>query len=349
MIDAQQRFLLPAEWAEQSGVMLTWPHSQSDWGPMLDEVEPVFVEIAHQISLRETLLIICFDGAHLDHIQELLCQHTGVDVSRIRYHTTPSNDTWARDHAPITVCNKQQNKLLDFTFNGWGNKHPATLDNAINQSLNQHHIFASTPMETVPLVLEGGGIETDGEGTMLTTSRCLLSPERNPQLDRQQVEQALLQWFGTDRVLWLENGYLAGDDTDSHIDTLARFCPDDTIIYVACDDPDDEHYPELKAMEQELQAMTTRQGEPYRLLPLPWPSAKYNDEGDRLPASYANYLLVNGAVLAPTYDDPADQQALAVIQRGYPQHQVIGIPCLPLIHQFGSLHCVTMQFPAGVL
>lgn len=338
----------PAEWEKQSAVMLTWPHQQSDWGPILDEVEPVFVELAKQITQHEKLLIICFSSDHQQHIQQQLLLRQ-IETKQISYILSPSNDTWARDHGPITVLHNDHPLLLNFIFNGWGNKHDAELDNQINQNIYQQNGFGKTPMESVPLVMEGGGLETDGQGTLLTTSHCLLSPQRNPQLTKRQIEESLQQWLGTDRVLWLDHGYLAGDDTDSHIDTLARFCDAHTITYVACSDINDEHYNELKEMEKQLQAFNTREGNPYQLLPLPWPQAKYDQEGQRLPASYANFLIINDAVLVPTYDDPADEIALAVIQQGFPHHKITPIPCLPLIQQFGSLHCVTMQLPEGVI
>jgi agmatine deiminase len=199
------------------------------------------------------------------------------------------------------------------------------------------------------MVLEGGGIETDGAGSLLTTESCLLSPQRNPSLNKQQIEERLKTLFGIERVLWLKYGQLAGDDTDGHIDTLARFCDAQTIAYVACDDPRDEHYVELQALEAELKALRTREGKPYRLVPLPWPQAKFSSGGKRLPASYANFLMINDAVLAPTYDDPADAEVLVRLRTCFPDREVIGIPCLPLIKQYGSLHCVTMQLPAGVL
>ena len=189
----------------------------------------------------------------------------------------------------------------------------------------------------------------DGSGTLLTTARCLLAPTRNPKLTQDGLEARLKELLGLDRILWLQHGHLTGDDTDSHIDTLARFCDARTIAYVACADPDDEHHAELKAMEEELRALRAADGRPYRLVPLPWPRARYDDDGRRLPATYANFLIINGAVLVPTYDDPADGPALARLRECFPGREIIGVDCLPLIYQYGSLHCVTMQLPEGVL
>ncbi len=339
---------LPAEWAPQSGVMLTWPHAHGDWASRLAQVEPVFVDIARHISRREKVLIVCLNAAHRAHIQTLL-HEARVELSQIDLRLAPSNDTWARDHGPITLLTETQPLLLDFQFNGWGGKYAADLDNQLTPRLHKDGAFGDTPLRTIDLVLEGGSIETDGAGTLLTTARCLLSPARNPSLDREHLENVLKTTLAVDRVLWLEHGYLAGDDTDSHIDTLARFCDPHTIAYVSCSDATDAHYPELKRMEQELQALRTSGGSPYRLVPLPWPSAKFNEQGDRLPATYANFLIINGAVLVPTYDDPMDDLALNRLSACFPGHEMIAVPCLPLIFQYGSLHCVTMQIPAGIL
>lgn len=346
MIDNAQPFL-PPEWSPQSAVMLTWPHEESDWQPWLNLVEPVFVEIARQVSRRERVLITCRSEAHRRHVADLL-QQAGITPDQTRLYVAPSNDTWVRDHGPITVLRNGHPLLLDFVFNGWGQKFAAELDNQVTRHLHAAGAFGDTPLRSLDLVLEGGSIEVDGDGTLLTTSHCLLSPKRNPDLNRSQIETELGRELGVRRVLWLEHGHLEGDDTDSHIDTLARFCDPETIAYVSCDDPGDDHYQELKAMEAELRAFRTAQGQPYRLVPLPWPRPKHAADGRRLPATYANFLIINGAVLVPTYDDPADEEALARLRACFPGRDVIGIPCAPLILQNGSLHCVTMQLPAAV-
>jgi len=342
------RTCLPPEWAPQSGVMLTWPHKHGDWATRLPQVEPVFVAIARQISRHEKVLISCYDTKHRTHIENLLVAD-GVDLRRVILHIVPSNDTWARDHGPITVTCQNEPLLLDFNFNGWGGKYGYELDNAITRRLYAADIFGNTPLQSVDIVLEGGSIEVDGSGTLLTTSRCLLAPTRNPTLTREQLEAHLKELLGLNRILWLDHGYLAGDDTDSHIDTLARYCDRQTIAYVACDDPQDEHYAELKAMENELKTFVATDGNPYRLVALPWPQARLDEEGNRLPATYANFLIINDTVLVPTYRDPADVVALKRIKECFPDREIVGIDCLPLIYQFGSLHCVTMQLPAGVL
>ncbi len=328
--------------------MLTWPHSHGDWGPHLSEVEPVFVAIAHAIADRERLLCVCFDACHRRHVEEQL-RAAGVPATRVQYALAPSNDSWARDHGPLGVVCRNRPLLLDFGFNGWGGKYPAGLDNAISRAVASQGGFRDTPLETVDIVLEGGSIDVDGSGSLLTTTRCLLAPTRNPNMSREQLEHELGDWLGIRQVHWLNHGYLAGDDTDSHIDTLARFCDPGTIAYVACDDPADEHYADLAAMERELRTLASRHGGPYRLVPLPWPRARYDEHGQRMPATYANFLVINDAVLVPAYDDPADETARQQLQGCFPDREIISIPCLPLIQQHGSLHCVTMQLPAGVL
>ena len=338
---------LPAEWAPQSAIILTWPHLHSDWKPWLPAVEPVYVEISRQITLRQDLFINCFDESHQHHIKTLLLT-ADIDLSRIHCYRVTFNDSWVRDYGPITVLENNQAKLLDFHFNGWGNKHESRLDNHVTRCLHQLGAFSDTPVESIDLVLEGGSIEVDGCGTLLTTSKCQLSSERNPQLSQSKLELEFVQHLGINRVLWLEHGYLAGDDTDSHIDTLARFCDPHTIAYSDCIDPNDEHYQELKAMEKELQALVDSTGAPYKLIPLPIPLAIHSRDGQRLPASYANFLIINGAVLVPIYQDPADAIALAALKNCFPDREVIGIDCRPLIEQYGSLHCATMQLPAAM-
>lgn len=335
----------PAEWHPQSAVQLTWPHEDTDWAPMLDEVSACFAAIAQAIACRENLLIVCRDEAR---VRRALGDE--IDYSHIRFRTLPTNDTWARDHGGISVFREGVPTVYDFVFNGWGMKFPADRDNLITRRLFECDTFAPQVrrVSQQPLVLEGGSIESDGRGTLLTTAECLLSANRNEYLDRAQLTARLKEIFGLQRILWLENGYLAGDDTDSHVDTLARFCGEDTIAYVQCTDPDDEHYPALQAMEKELRAFTQADGTPYRLIPLPM-ADKVLYAGERLPATYANFLILNGAVLVPFYLSPKDEIARAALQTAFPDREILGIDCRPLIRQHGSLHCVTMQYPEGFI
>lgn len=333
---------LPAEWEPQSAVQLTFPHAGTDWADVLDAVLPCFIQIATAISRFEPVLIVCQNAVDLrQHFREPLPEN-------IRFFEASSNDTWARDHGAITILENGKPVLLDFIFNGWGLKFPADQDNLITRKLWEAGLLRGRH-RYAGMVLEGGGIESDGQGTLLTTAECLLSPNRNPQWSKKQIERRLKNLFGIKQVLWLHHGYLAGDDTDSHIDTLARLCSPDTIAYVRCDKPGDEHFKALEAMEQELRTFRTPAGEPYRLVPLPWPDACFAPDGHRLPATYANFLIINGAVLAPTYGVPQDESALQIIKTLFPEREVTGIDCRPLILQHGSLHCVTMQYPEGVV
>ncbi len=340
---------LPPEWAEQSGVMLTWPHRNSYWADTLDEIDAVFTETALQVSLRQKVLITCLDLNHELHIKTLL-KKAGVDLHQVKTHVVRADDIWVRDHGPITVLQDQKPVLLDFTFTGWGYKYPADNDNKLTQHLHTQHAFSQTPIKTIGMALEGGGIEVDGEGTLLVTKSCVLSKKRNPTLSQQEIEDCLKEAFGVNRILWVEQGGLEGDDTDGHIDTLARFTNPSTICYVTCDDENDPHYAPLKAMEKELQAFKDYQGHAYRLIPLPWPKARYADfDGRRLPVTYANFLIINEAVLVPTYDDPADEEALVTLSECFPDRQIVAIPSMPVVQWYGSIHCMTMQLPRGVL
>ncbi len=339
---------LPAEWQPQSGVQLTWPHQGTDWTPILDEVTECYIRMALEISERERLVIITPEP---EKVERLLEEHLPQKArENISLHKIPTDDTWARDHGFITLVTNMGCLLLDFQFNGWGRKFPAGQDNQICRRMMEQGVLNGQYEDHLDFVLEGGSIESDGRGTILTTSQCLMAPNRNQPLSQPEIEAELKRLLHAERILWLDHGYLAGDDTDSHIDTLARFCPNDTIAYVQCLDTTDEHYEELHQMELQLQAFRTLEGQPYNLIPLPMATAQYDSEGQRLPATYANFLSVNGAVLMPTYRDAErDEQARRQLQQAFPRREIIGIDCRILIEQHGSLHCCTMQFPTGVV
>ena len=332
--------ILPAEWAVQSLVQLTWPHAATDWNYMLDEVNGCFKDIALAIIKQQNLLIVCSNTAD---VKALL---GNIDYSRITFAEIPTNDTWARDHGGISVFENGERIIYDFTFNGWGKKFDATLDNQITSKLNEIGVFSKSEYRNMKnFILEGGSIESDGKGTLLTTSNCLLSANRNDST-QDEIERKLKEFFGVSNVLWLHHGYLAGDDTDSHIDTLARLCPNNIISYVQCKDENDEHFEELQKMEAELQAFKNTEGEAFELIALPMADAVYDAEGERLPATYANFLITNNAVLLPTYNSPKDKIAIEQIQKAFHDREVVGIDCSALIKQHGSLHCITMQYPA---
>lgn len=337
-----------AEWHPQDAVQLTWPSPESDWAPLLERIEATLESVTVAIARYQRVVISVPDQATRDRLAKTF-RHLGVADDRLILVKAPADDTWARDHGPIAVERDGKVVLLDYTFTGWGGKFPAERDNALTRRLDEAGLFVA-PIEPRDMVLEGGAIESDGQGGLLTTEACLLNRNRNPHLDRAAVEAQLKADLGVTKIHWLRHGHLEGDDTDSHVDTLARFCDPQTIAYVRCGDSEDPHYPALAAMEEELLAMRQADGSPYRLIPLPWPKPCFDpDDGHRLPATYANFLIINGAVLVPTYGDAADTRALEALAVAFPERDLIPIDCRSVIRQHGSLHCLTMQLPRGSL
>jgi agmatine deiminase len=326
---------LPAEWEKQDCILMSFPHDKTDWADDMQSAISVFVRIASSICFSQKLILVCDD---VEATKELFCYHDKISFVKL-----PTNDTWIRDYGFISIKENDKIKLLDFRFDGWGNKFESSLDNKINSKLYKSGFFADCKYESIDFTLEGGSIESDGNGTILTTSKCLCNVNRNGGLSKDEVEKVLAKYLGAIRVLWLDYGYLSGDDTDSHIDTLARFVNHMTIAYVKCDDKSDEHYDELKKMEQQLKSFTTVEGKPYNLIPLPMPEAKFDKKGNRLPATYANFLITNDALLYPTYDDKNDKLVGNIFKELFPNKEIIPINCLKLIEQGGSLHCSTMQ------
>ena len=335
---------LPAEWHLQSGVQIAWPHACTDWADMLEEVQECFKNIAKEISKRESLLIVTPEP---EIVREQIA--SVANMGNIQFFECDLNDTWARDHGAITLIENGQPSLVDFAFNGWGLKYAADKDNQITRKAVAAGKLKGKYVNRLNFVLEGGSIESDGMGTLLTTSHCLLSPNRNAQLDKLEIEHYLCKNLHVQRVLWIDYGYLEGDDTDAHVDTLVRFCSPDAIAYVQCCNKADIHYDSLHAMEEQLKTFKTLKGEPYLLLPLPMPDPVVVN-GERLPATYANFLILNSAILYPTYgQEENDLKAKNVLQSAFPACEIVGIDCRALIKQHGSLHCVTMQYPVGVL
>jgi len=331
---------LPAEWEKQKLVLMSFPHEDTDWHNAENEADlkaalSPFIRIAQAIAYGEAVYIICNDKTK---IANMFCSTRNLTFIEI-----PTNDTWIRDYGYISIKEEGENKLLDFTFDGWGGKFEAALDNTVNQHLHQKGYMGVTALDKINFVLEGGSIESDGEGTILTTSACLCNPNRNAGLSKKEVEATLGKTLGTQRVLWLDHGYLAGDDTDSHVDTLARFINKETITYVKCDDSEDEHYEALQKMEAQLKTFTQENGKPYKLIALPMTNAIYSEEGERLPATYANFLISNDALIYPTYNDKNDKNIGEIFKDLFPDKEVIPVNCLKLIEQGGSLHCSTMQ------
>ena len=343
MTDTSLRF--PAEWEPQSAILIAWPNAETDWADRLGEVEDVYIALVAAITRFQPAIIIVADDDIEAYAQARL-QSNRIDMAKLRFVTAPHDDTWLRDSGPITLRRDGGFDLLDFRFTGWGGKFGASEDDRIIERLDAQSLFNEATRRPIDFALEGGGIETDGAGTLLTTWQCL--HERHPDASREELTEKLKDWLRQERVLWLDHGYLEGDDTDAHIDTLARFAAEDAIVFQACDDPSDSHYAELKAMAAEIAALRTRDGQPYRLFPLPW-AQPIIDDGRRLAASYANFLIVNGAVLMPGYGDAADAKAVEVMQAAFPDREIVQIDCRPIIWQNGSLHCLTMQLPAGLV
>jgi len=332
---------MPPEWAEQSSIQLTWPHENTDWREYLNEISEVYVNMADAITRHEQLLIVTPEPETVK--GQLQGKLTDCQLSKITFHKCKTNDTWARDHGFITLTGDGVPVLLDFRFNGWGEKFPANLDNAINKSLYQQGIVKGQYVDKNDFVLEGGSIESDGKGTVFTTSQCLMAPHRNQPMTRDEIEQKLKESLKAERIIWINHGHLEGDDTDGHIDTLVRTAPNDTLLYVSCKDKTDSHYTDLKLMEDELKELRTIDGRPYRLLGLPMPNPIFDGE-DRLPATYANFVIINGAIIYPTYGQTDnDNKAARILSEAFPDRELIGIDSCPVIRQHGSLHCCTMQ------
>ena len=336
---------LPAEWEPQAAVLIAWPHADTDWAERLASVETTYVALAAAVTRFQPLIVVVADDGVQRRAADLLAQ-VQVDPDRVHFVPLPYDDTWLRDSGPVTLkAADGAFQLTDFRFTGWGGKFGAEQDDALVAGLAGVGVFGQASHKRIDWALEGGGIESDGAGTILTTWRCLV--QRHPEQSREEMSAILRDNLHASRILWLEHGYLEGDDTDAHIDTLARFAPGDRIVFQACDDTNDPHYTELQRMGDEVAALRTMDGRPYELHPLPWPQPIL-DQGRRLAASYANYLIINGAVLVPAYGDPADVEAARIIASAHPGREIVQVPCRPLIWQNGSLHCITMQLPVGI-
>ncbi len=339
------RFRLPAEWEPQAGVIIAWPHEATDWAPRLDAIEAAYTDLARAIARFEPL-VVCVADASVRQRAARRLDEAGIAAARVRFVEVEYDDTWLRDSGPITLADGIDFRLLDFHFTGWGGKYGSDRDDRVIETLAAGGLFRTSARQRIDWALEGGAIESDGNGTILTTWRCL--HQRHPDMERDEMTRRLLDAFGAERVLWLDHGYLEGDDTDAHIDTLARFAPGDAIVFQACDDMADPHYDQLARMREELTALRTLDGRPYRLHALPWARAIV-DDGRRLAASYANYLIVNGGVVIPSYGDPADANAAAVIGAAHTGREIVPVDARALIWQNGSVHCLTMQMPEGAL
>ncbi len=339
------RTFLP-EWGRNDAILMALPNASTDWAYILNEARDQYHRIIKALTDEGVrVLLLCDDE---EKANELLFD---CDSEKLTLIKAPYNDTWTRDYGPLTVIKDDRLRALDFGFNGWGLKFAADKDNLVNLHLAESKIFnPSAYRNERAFILEGGSVDTDGEGTILTTTRCLCSPNRNGGLTKQEAEKKLHDLLGASHVLFLDYGELAGDDTDSHIDTLARIAPGNTILFTGCRDIDDPHFETLLKMRAQLTMFRNAEGEPFNLIELPLPEAIYDEDGQRLPATYANYLVTDKLIFMPTYNQPLqDNLAMHTIKIAFPDHDVIGIDCTTLIKQHGSLHCATMQLPDNLL
>jgi len=334
---------MPAEWEPQDALLFIWPHPDNGWQDLHD-VEAVFIDLVTTTGRHQHVVIVCQDDSHKKHVSRLVS--TQLDSDQYLLVIAPTNDCWVRDTGPISIIENERVKLLNFQFNGWGNKYAHEKDNLMNTELSKQSTFKCS-MQSVQIILEGGSIETDGNGTLLTTRNCLLSKQRNPQYSEKKLGKLFGRLLGIDNVHWLNHGSIAGDDTDSHIDTLARFCPNNTIAYSMCSDHNDINYEPLRLMEVELRTLHTKEKTQYTLVALPLPKAIINSAGNRLPATYVNFQIINTAVLCPQYNDPNDRYAIKQLRNIFPDREIVGINSLPIIEQYGSLHCLCMSLYSG--
>ncbi len=334
---------LVAEWEKQDGILIAWPSEKTDWRDIISEVEETYLQLVKTISDYEKVLILTEEEERLN----LLLKDRNANLRNISFFNVGYNDTWARDFGPITLKKDDGFEILDFNFNGWGLKFPANLDNQITKRLFQMNLFKNATLKTLNFVLEGGSIETNGNGILLTTENCLLSANRNPDFKKEDIENRLQKYLNVKEIIWIKHGYLVGDDTDSHIDTLIRFAGEKTILYVLPPkDKNDVHYEEMKKMEDEVLGLKCR----FNIKPLPFAPAIFDEKGNRLPATYANFLIINDAVILPVYNErESDTLAIEVMKETFPDREIITIDSTSLIRQHGSIHCITMQFPEGVL
>ncbi len=329
--------LLP-EWAPQEAIILAWPDQHTDWAPWLDQVQPLYIELIRAINQAGTGVLLLIRDEQLDNFH---AQAEGLD--KVLLLKADYNDTWVRDYGFLTCQSEQGLQPLEFQFNGWGNKFDASKDNQINRSVLAP--LCRLPLVSVNLVAEGGALEIDDSGHLLSTEFCLSNPERNGDIDMQRYREIFQQYLGASKTTIFINGHLEGDDTDGHIDTLVRFTEDKgLVVQSAFNRPEDSHFAGLAALVEECRQQLPE----HRIFELPLPEI-YSAEGDRLPASYANYLINNQQVLCPVYGQPEDQLAIAVLHQAYPQHQIVALNCAPLVQQYGSLHCISMQVPQGTL
>lgn len=336
---------MPAEWAPHRGTWLSWPHRESSWPGKFEPVPAVFAELVRHLSPREEVHINVADAA-MEAAARLTLHRAQVGVGNVVFHHHRTNDAWCRDHGPIfvqrSVGERRETRIVDWSYNAWGGKYPPFDDDDVIPTA----IGRELGIEVVApgIVMEGGSIDVNGRGTLMTTESCLLNPNRNPTLSKAEIEHHLAIQLGITHFLWLGDG-IEGDDTDGHIDDLTRFVDPTTVVTVIEDDPMDTNYRPLRDNLERLRSMTDQDGRPLTVATLPMPRPMYQDD-QRLPASYANFYVANGVVLMPAYDKATDPIALATLAKCFPRHQVIPVDCVDLVWGLGAIHCVTQQWPA---
>jgi agmatine deiminase len=336
---------MPAEWAPHRGTWLSWPHNKATWPGRFEPVPGIFAAMVRELTRGEDVHINVTGPDMEENVRTLLARER-ADLGRVRFHHIPTNDAWCRDHGPIflerSVDGRSEQAIVDWDYNAWGGKYPPyDLDDVVPTRIGKElglRVFHPG------IVLEGGSIDVNGRGTLLTTEACLLNPNRNPALTRAQIEQYLRDYFGVSRILWLGDG-IVGDDTDGHVDDLTRFVDSTTVVTVVENDPADENYEPLQENLQRLRSMKDQDGAGLRVELLPMPRPLFHD-GQRLPASYANFYVANGLVLLPGYDPARDGHARATLERLFPDRRVVVIDCTDLVWGLGAFHCVTQQWPA---
>lgn len=338
-------YRMPAEWAPHRGTWLSWPHREESWPGKFGPVPGVFAEIVRHLAPREEVHINVRDAGFEAGVRDLL-RRAGVGDANVCFHHNPTNDAWCRDHGPCFIQRPgpggTEQAVVDWGYNAWGGKYPPfDADDVIPTRVAAEY---GLPVYQPGIVMEGGSLDVNGRGTLLTTESCLLNPNRNPGLSKGEIERYLRDYLGVTRILWLGDG-IEGDDTDGHVDDLTRFVDETTVVTVVEADPRDPNHAPLEENHRRLTRMTDQDGQPLRVITLPMPPAMHHD-GQRLPASYANFYIGNGVVLLPAYHPPTDEIARATLQACFPTREVLPVDSVDLVWGLGSFHCVTQQWPA---
>lgn len=340
---AVQGYHMPAEWESHTATWLAWPHNRDTWPDQLEQVQAIYVQLIKALQAGETVYVLVNDAATAADVQQQLAAEQ-VPLQRVITHVYPMVDAWLRDSGPSFVTGRENRRLalVDWRFTAWGGKYPEMLaDDALPEHIATHF---NLPRFTPGIALEGGAIDLNGQGSCLTTEQCLLNPNRNPHLQRADIERYLGDYLGARHTIWLGEG-IEGDDTDGHIDDIARFVTPDTVVCARSEDPQDANYKVLQDNYRRLQRATDQDGRTLRVIALPMPGPVGPADAP-LPASYANFYIANRVVLAPTYDHPNDQVAIEILREVFPNRRVLSIPCEPLVWGLGAIHCITQQQPA---